>query len=183
MATAGGLGEVSRLVEPQSAVHLAAVIPFCCVHFSRNVAIWESSNERNANSKDNICLNRTVDGRPAHFNVGLGRLWGWTKPQPACGAITELAESGVRAHHPRGLGKPQKVNGRLRLSVTEWQVSRNSLGPGRPAQELWTPKVNDTSPFEVHETYFWKVKFLFIKKPHAEFPFTCLQRKRCSIMP
>ena len=33
-------------------------------------------------------------------------------------------------------------------------------------------------PFAVHKTYFCKMNFHFINKPHAAFPFSSMQRKR-----
>ena len=48
------------------------------------------------------------------------------------------------------------------------------------------PKVNETKgcitlghqvgPFWLHKTYFCKTNFHFINKPHAAFPFSCMQR-------
>ena len=41
---------------------------------------------------------------------------------------------------------------------------------------IW-PWFIQVGPFRVHKIYFWIVNFHFIIKPHAAFPFSCMQRK------
>ena len=63
------------------------------------------------------------------------------------------------------------------FSVSRKRAPYNGPQKWMTKRGVW-PLAIQIRSFAVHETYFCQMDFHFINKPHAAFPFSCIQRKR-----